>query len=161
MQEDRNEQLVQQRERKMRATNIIIHDADEPVNIANDTENKTKDQLYVDELFKTIGVNSVSVAVTRLGKLDENKARPLKVKLANESEQQLVMSRLSNLKNSEDRFRKISITNDYTVKERDEIRKWVTKAKEKNNTAEANVIWRVNGTPKNGLRLVIVHELEA
>ena len=45
--------------------------------------------------------------------------------MKSDDEKERLMSRLSNLKNSEEKFRKISITDDYTVKEREEIRRWV------------------------------------
>ena len=63
------------------------------------------------------------------------------------------MSRLPNLKNTEDRFKRISITDDYTIQEREEIRRFVEKAKEKSSAENGKFTWKVHGTPKNGLRL--------
>ena len=150
MVEERNEQLVQERERKLRAANIIIHG----VNEAPDSQaTELDDQEYVTALFQRIGVYTEPENVTRLGKSEESKTRPLKVKLKTETEKELVMARLPNLKNAEDRFRKIRVTDDYTIQEREEIKKWVLKAKEKNVNEKGNFTWRARGTPKNGMRL--------
>ena len=66
------------------------------------------------------------------------------------------MKRLRNLKNAEEQdFKKISITDDYTVSERNEIRTWVEKAREKNGKEKSDkYTWKVRGTPKNGMSLV-------
>ena len=69
------------------------------------------------------------------------------------SDKELVMSRLPNLKNAEERYRKCSVRDDYTFEERQLIKEWVKKADEKNNAENTNT-WKVRGTPKNGLRLV-------
>ena len=76
------------------------------------------------------------------------------MKLETENEKETVMARLSNLKNAEDRFKKISVTDDYTVEERQEIRNWIEKAKVKNQSESGNFIWKARGSPKNGMRLV-------
>ena len=59
-----------------------------------------------------------------------------------------MMSRLSNLKKAEDKFRKISITDDYTIEERQEIKKFVDEAKTRNLSEEGNFFWRIRGSPK-------------
>ena len=64
------------------------------------------------------------------------------------------MSRLSNLKNAEERYKKISVTDDYTIEERRTIKSWVERANAKNNGETRAVIWKARGSPKNGMRLV-------
>ena len=52
-------------------------------------------------------------------------------------------------------YKGVSVTEDYTVAERKLLTEWRDKAKEK-NTEEGDTskyIWRVRGTPKNGLSL--------
>ena len=66
-----------------------------------------------------------------------------------------LMSKLGNLKNANNKFKKINVTDDYTIKERNEIRQWVEKSKEMNNDMqESDFVWKVRGTPKIGMRLV-------
>ena len=57
------------------------------------------------------------------------------------------------LKNSEVCLKRISITDDYTIQEREEIRRFVEKAKEKSSAENGKFTLKVRGTPKNGLHL--------
>ena len=52
-------------------------------------------------------------------------------------------------------FMKISVTEDHTIEERQEIKSWVEKSQTKNQEEGDNsrTIWRVRGSPKYGLRL--------
>ena len=149
MNEDRNDQLVQERQRTLRSANLIVHGVAETNGV-----DSQKDEEFVDALFEKIGINSTPDSITRLGKAETSKIRPLRIKLANENEKEKVMSRLSNLKDAEPRFKQVSITPDFTQEEREIIRSWVDKAKEKNRTENGNFVWRTRGSPKNGMRLV-------
>ena len=73
--------------------------------------------------------------------------------MAKSGDKDTIMSRLGNLKNAEEIYRKVSVRDDYTSEERGLIKEWVTKA-EKKNKEENTQAWKVRGTPKNGLRLV-------
>ena len=150
MNENRNDQLVQETERKMRAKNIIIHG----VNEAADGKRVEEEREFVSAFLREIGIGNLPESIVRLGKPDQNKIRPLKLTVMNETEKEGIMSRLSNLKNAEEKFKKISVTEDYTIEERHEIKKWVEKAKEQNQNETSNIIWKVRSNPKNGMRLV-------
>ena len=157
--ENENEKLVQDNERKRRALNIIIHGATEieenHITERNIEENKNdRDKEFIDTFLKTIGVAANPLSITRLGSKSPEKTRPLRVKLQNESEKNTIMSRLSNLKNAEERYKKISVTDDYTIEERRTIKSWVERANAKNNEETRAVIWKARGSPKNGMRLV-------
>ena len=149
MTEERNEQLIQERERKRRATNVIVHGVKE--------EGDSNDKSFVEELLVKIGITTVPESVVRLGMIPEvpvaNKVRPIKIRFKLPEEKDNMMSRLSNLKRAEDKFRKISITDDYTIEERQEIKKFVDEAKRRNETEEGNFFWRTRGSPKTGLEL--------
>ena len=54
-----------------------------------------------------------------------------------------VMSRLGRLKDAVAEFKKISITDDYTREEREEIKRWIMLAKEKNIKEETGYTWKV------------------
>ena len=92
----------------------------------------------------------------RLGKLNAKKKRPLKVVMENKYEKENVMLNLRQLKGTQIEFGKISVTEDHTIEERQEIKSWVEKAQAKNQDEDDNskTIWRVRGSPKNSLRLV-------
>ena len=74
--------------------------------------------------------------------------------MASEDDKITVMSRLSNLKAAEEKFRKVSVTDNYTVEERELIRTYVQNAKTANDneSPESKFIWKVRGDPKNGLQ---------
>ena len=105
--------------------------------------------------METLGVNSDIDSIVRLGKLEsENKRnRPIRVRFNSEQDKIDVMSRLSNLKKAEEKFNRISITDDYTIQEREEIQRFVAEAKRKNANETENFFWRVRGSPKTGLEL--------
>ena len=74
--ESRNEQLVQERERKLRATNIIIHGVQEFLPENEDI----KDAEFINALFKTMGIDTRPESITCLGKPDPNKVTTYKIK---------------------------------------------------------------------------------
>ena len=75
--------------------------------------------------------------------------------MENKHEKDKVMSNLRQLKGTEMEFGKISVTEDHTIEERQEIKTWVEKAKAKHQEGDnPETIWRVRGSPKHGLRLV-------
>ena len=105
-----------------------------------------------------LGVNVTFKATYRLGGKNatnmEQSKRPLKVVMNNEGDKYRIMSSLKNLKDKEN-YRGISITDDYTTKERETIKEWVKKAKDDyaNEPAESEFEWKARGTPKNGMVL--------
>ena len=64
-----------------------------------------------------------------------------------------VLQNLRKLKGSEEIFGKISVTDDYTVNEREQIKRYVEDAKAK-STNDVKNVWLVRGDPKNGWKLV-------
>ena len=66
------------------------------------------------------------------------------------------MARLGRLRGAEDEFKKISVTDDYTLEEREEIRRWVMIANEKNMNGTKDYVWKARGNPKSGMRLTLV-----
>ena len=66
----------------------------------------------------------------RLGTPSDEKIRPLKLTMKTLECKNQIMSRLSNLKNSEERFRNLSIRDDHTFEEL--IKEWGAKTKEMN-----------------------------
>ena len=77
----------------------------------------------------------------------ENKPRTLKIEMCAIQEVESLMANLSRLKGLSDEFGKISVTEDYTKNEREVIKRYVAEVK------DPNYIYKIRGTPKNGLRL--------
>jgi len=142
----KNEELAEEAEKKRRECNLIIHGKE---------ENGDDDKLFVQNLNKQISVGSVKInQVVRVGEIKANKIRPIKVVLSSLDEKNKVLYSMKNLKGNE-LYKGISVTDDYTVNEREIIREFVKKAKEENEKEDkdSNYIWRVRGCPKNGLTI--------
>ena len=129
----------------------MIHGATEVG--SNNDEIKKEDLKYVKEILVKLGVTTDPKSVSRLGTASENKSRPLKVIMKCKTDKEKVMGNLKRLKGTEDDFGKISVSDDYTASEREEIKTWVQKAKDK-TALDSDRIYKVRGDPKNGLRLV-------
>ena len=68
-----------------------------------------------------------------------------------EEERNRILSNLRNLKGIPE-YKIISLTEDYTITGRQMTKDWSDKAKEKIRMNQL-ILWRVRGSPKNGLRL--------
>ena len=129
---------------------IIIHGKEET--------NNGDDEVFVNTLITDLQIGSINPAqVERIGNIDPNgtRKRPIKIVLSNEEERHKMLSNLTNLKGYMS-YKGISITEDYTLNERKLIKEFSEQAKLKNikeETDNSNFIWRVRGTPKNGLIL--------
>ena len=152
--ETRNEQLIEEEDKKNRSPNLIVHGIKE--NTDDSQKLKIEDDRFITSLLEVIGVEYKPMAVIRLGKQNMINKRPLKLRMSNEKEKMEIMSRLKYLKNADEKFKRLSITDDYTIVERTQIKEWKVKANVKNNeeNQDSAYIWKVRGNPKNGMRLV-------
>ena len=150
--EARNEELDEERERKVRACNLIIHGV--PEQETNRKPLNAFDTDFVVNFIIAIGSSATFKSVTRLGKKEEGKTRPLKIVLDNEMWKNEILGNLPSLKGV-DIYKRISVTEDYTISEREQIRSYVLKAKELNQREASGSLfeWKVRGTPKNGLQV--------
>ena len=152
MRETKNEELVQQQEREVRAKNIIIHGCPEAAVIQ---EVKEDDNTYVKELLQIIGIEAIPASTTRIGKRSEARPRPIKIVMGDQNEKEMIMTSLGKLKNAIEKFKRISATDDYTAEERDAIKNKVTEARNKSEVEGKGIyIWKVRSSPKNGLCLI-------
>ena len=150
IQDSKNTDRIIETERNKREKNLILHGVSE----MSDTD----DKAYVKSLLALIGVNIEPTDIVRLGKENDNgRLRPIKLTMSSIEHKNLVLSRLVNLRNAEDKYRRISIKEDYTFEEREMVRNWKKKVDERNK-AENSSEWRLRGDPKNGLRIVKINQ---
>ena len=143
----KNEELVEECDRSFRERNLIIHGIEESTTV-NDTE-------FVNNLIKNVRCDGVTIkSITRLGPENSDKRRPIKVSLNNGNEKEQVMGNLSKLKGNV-MYKKVSVTEDYTVSERKMIQEMREQVKEKNNQEpeDSEFVYKLRGTPKNGLMI--------
>ena len=131
MEEQKNQQLVEEYDQKARSCNIIIHGVVESTSEGNDEANRA-DGGFFTSLLESIGVAVTVKSVSRIGKPDHAKKRPFKVCLDYEVDKINVMKNLKNLKDSV-LYKGTSTTEDYTVAEREMIRKMSEEIKPKNS----------------------------
>lgn len=151
IQEARNEEAKENRDKKSRRNNVIIHGIKE---IPGSKEALNKwDDTFVRQLLKDVKVEA-STQIERIGTPSAISKRPLKIVFQTHAKKESLMSNLKLLKNVE-QYRGISVTEDFTKAERNLIKVWTEKAKEKNSLEpyESNVIWRVRGSPRSTLFL--------
>ena len=154
MQDQRNQQINEENDQRTRARNIIIHGVGEDVD-ADKTQMKKKDEEFVNSLLRSMTVNDVEIkSVNRIGVKSPEKKRPMLVLMNTEADKDRIIQNLTKLKGQEN-YKGVSITEDYTVAERKLLTEWRDKAKAKNaeESEPSKYIWRVRGTPKNGLTL--------
>lgn len=153
MQETRNDEKVDLVEQEKRCQNFIIHGAEE---VGKDEEEiKVNDEAYLVDILKHIDVNSKPDKVIRLGKVNDTKARVMKIVMPTKALKDEVMNNLRKLKGTGEKFGKISVTDDYTVTERQKIKDFTEKAREQSKEDNTRV-FKVRGDPKNGLRIISI-----
>ena len=85
--ETRNKELVQERERKLRSLNLIIHGAkEEPEN------GKESDERFISAFLETLGATSKPELIVRLGTKSPEKIRPLKLKMTSVEDKNSIIS---------------------------------------------------------------------
>ena len=145
----KNTEKVQETERQRREKNIVIHGAK-----PNTGES---DEQFIKNFLGTIGVSKKPSSISRLGQASDERIQPLKLTMETCECKIQIMRRLSNLKNSEERFRTLSVRDDHTFEERQLIKEWNAKTKSMNAAETSNeYFYKLRGSPKNGLRIIRV-----
>lgn len=151
MRDARNDEKIEESEKQRRAKNIIIHGADE---VGETPEGIKKEDIeYIKQIFTKIGIASTPTLITRLGEPNESRSRPIKLVMKSADEKDNVMKNLGRLKGTERYFGKISVKDDYTTSEREEIRLLTERAK-KETAENPDKFFKVRGNSKNGWRVV-------
>ena len=149
---NKNDELVQEQERQRRINNIIVYGMTEECE-DDGVPLKSQDDFFITSLMEILGVDVLPTSIVRLGKIEPGKNRPVKLAMKSADDKEKVMSSLKRLKDADAAYHGLSIRDDYTIEERELIRKFVQDAAKRNET-ENTTAWKVRGTPKNGLRLV-------
>ena len=147
MRQSRNEDIQEEAEKRKRDCSSAVHGVDQNVEPSE----------YIDNLIKTLAISVVKPkAVKRVG---NGEKRPLIVTFQNTEEKSKFMKSLSSLK-WKNEYQGLRITDDYTMNERNLIRKLSDQAKQKNiqEGSNADFSWRVRGSSKNGFRIMKIYK---
>ena len=147
MRESRNEDIQEEAEKRKRDCNSAVHGVDQNVDPSE----------YIDNLIKTLAIGVVKPKAVK--RIDNAEKRPLIVTFQNTEEKSKFMKSLSNLKGKNE-YQGLRITDDYTMNERNLIRKLSEQAKQKNiqEGSNADFSWRVRGSSKNGFRIMKIYK---
>ena len=136
----------EEKDREGRSNNIIIYRVPEV-----DGSDRVKSdkafcvQLANEALEIDMGEDDIK-SVFRLGKKSDIN-RPLLVQFRERTCKNRVMESLFKLKNSDDKFKNISITHDMTKQERSDCKALVDQAKQKQSEEKGEYLYRVRGLP--------------
>ena len=154
MRDARNDEKLEESEKQKRARNIIIHGAEE---VGESPEVvKKEDEGYIKEILAKIGVEATPATIMRLGeakKENETRHRPIKIVMKSKEDKDKVMKNLGRLKGTERYFGKISVKDDYTSNEREQIR-MLTQQATKQTEESLDRTYKVRGDSKNGWHIM-------
>ena len=147
------EEVDEQRDKERRRNNIIIYNI--PESSAERADGRTKDdRSFCLRMFNNVlqaGVSDEDLTQAfRLGRRDVNATspRPLLIQLASYTQKNMIMESLYKLKHAETQFKSVVVTHDMTKIERDECKRMVTEAKDKEAQDQSGeYIYRVRGLP--------------
>ena len=153
MEETKNVELVEEKEKELRSKNLINYGVEESSSDNKDDAIKS-DDIYINNFIAALKVTSTVKSASRIGLPAQDKNRPIKVVMNMEEERNKILSNLRNLKGIPE-HKTISITEDYTINERQIIKDSSDKAKEKNKneSPDSKFVWRIQVSPKHGPRL--------
>ena len=107
------------------------------------------------KVFENLHISVIHKDVLRIGKKDHGRKRPIKVKLNYKEDKVTIMKNLFLLKNKTE-YKGVSITDDYTVSERDLIKQLRVIAEERNEAEnDSNFVWKIRGTPRTTIELIM------
>ena len=94
--ETKNAGLVEQKEKKLRSKNLIIHGVEESSSGNKDDAIKS-DDIYVSNFIPALKVTSIIKSASRIGLPAQDKNQPIKVVMNTEEERNRILSYLRNL----------------------------------------------------------------
>lgn len=133
-----SEELKERYDKEKRKNNIVLYNIQE-VEGESEEANKEDDLIKCKTVLQQVRVErEVNVrGVIRLGKKVQGKARPMLVRLGDESMKWNVMRNLKNLKFTQMQWvKKVSVTKDLTLKEREESKRLWEQLQEKRRQGE-------------------------
>ena len=125
LEETKNTELVEEKEKKLRSKTLIIHGVEE-ISCENKDDAIKSDDIYINNIIAALKVISTVKSASRIGLPTQDKNRPIKVVMSTENGRNRILSRLRNLKDIPEykTMNIISVTEDYTITERRMIRDW-------------------------------------
>ena len=127
------------RDRNDRVNNIILFHAEESKEKERDKRRVEDVKLVEGFMEEILGNNIPSIEkISRLGPREDNKKRPIKVRLTHLEDKERLFSNLGNLRNAPDPFHSIIVRHDLTPQQHKKLKELQRDAEEENKTLEDN-----------------------
>ena len=97
MEEAKNAELVEEKQKKLRSKNFIIHGVEESSSDNKDDAIKS-DNIYINKIIAALKVTSTVKSASRIGLPAQDKNRTTKIVMNTEEERNRILSNLRNLK---------------------------------------------------------------
>ena len=110
MEETKNAELVEEKEKKLRFRNLTIHGVEKSSSDNKDDAIKS-DDIYINNFIAALKVTSTVKSASRIGLPAQDKNRPIKVEMNTEEERNRILSNLRNLKSIPE-YKTIRVTED-------------------------------------------------
>ena len=135
MKEAMHEYNKETQEKEERAKNVVIFRAKESQ--ADRRTRETEDCEFVRNFLAEIECSDVTAKkITRLGRRETNKDRPLRFSVENTEQKSRIMENLNKLRESDPPLNSISVCHDLMPKQRDAQKELLTQAKELSDNSE-------------------------
>ena len=145
MRATQNEEINEHKEKEKRKLNIILH--------GRESENLANTRDFVTSLFNDVGLGAVRPKEVNVIGKEEHPKRPIIVEFKCEQDKDKIMSNLKKLKGHTS-YHGISVTDDYTLAEREIINQYREEAKKLNAEDEnEDYYFAVRGSPRTGLSI--------
>lgn len=152
----KNEQLAEEKDKEGRKNNIIVHKMPESKATDHNCQKKEDMDFLLALLKEALKVEYETGDVKRISRLGRSSDtnRPLLVEFSTSTVKNTVMESLGKLRGAEDKYKGLSIVHDRTKKEREELKKLVQEAKDKQEQDKSGEwIYRVRGS-SSAMRIV-------
>ena len=145
-------------DKEVRERNAVIFNVEESTKLSKEHRIKD-DEKFINQLCQQVEIEEPAILnVTRIGKMDENKKRPIKVCFHNDFEKRKFFAKLYKLKDAEEKYKNVQVQHDLSQEERDVIKKLVKEAEKKNEQEKpVNFLYRVRGSP-GAMQIVKVYK---
>ena len=123
-------------ETEKKKDNLILYNV--PESKSQDPKQRVEDDLDIceDIIYRELQIDNVNIfKIIRLGKKDENKMRPLLIKVTDTKEKWYILGKAKNLRDSE-KYSKIFISKDMTIEERQKDKELRAELKERKENGE-------------------------
>ena len=145
---------IVEHDRESRACNIVLYNVQEPRASTQD-ERWTEDRQFCLQLFNQalrVDIREDDIKrFVRLGKVDSipaGKARPVLIQFRDRVLKNMIMESVGKLKQADEKFKRIIFTHDMTTEDREEYKRLVAEAKDKeSDELSGEYIYRVKGAP--------------